>query len=54
MNYLSSHWLQITAAAGVAATVISEAMPFLPTKYNGIAEALVGVLRGKKPDAPQS
>lgn len=48
MTFLIAHWPVI---APVILVVISEAMPFLPTKYNGIAEAVVGILTPKKPAA---
>lgn len=49
MNFLIAHWPII---APVVLVVISEAMPFLPTKYDGIAQAVVGIIKGQ--NAPTS
>ncbi len=53
MNYIIAHKVEIAAALAGLGLLISEIMPFLPAKYNGIAQALVAVLPKKKPDASQ-
>lgn len=50
MNWITAHWLQISAISAASVAVISEIMPFLPTKYDGILDAIVGIL-GKIPAA---
>lgn len=36
-------------AATVAAFVISESLPFIPGKYNGIAQSILSILTPGKP-----
>lgn len=42
IHYISTHWALIS---GITVIVISEAMPFLPTKYSGIIQAVLGGLQ---------
>ncbi len=40
------------AICAVAVVIIDQSLPFLPTKYDGIAETIRGLLTAKKSDAP--
>jgi len=40
-HYIASHW---AISSGALALVASEILPFLPTKYNGLAHAIFGLL----------
>lgn len=41
-HQIASHW---AISSGAVALVISEVMPFLPTKYNGLAQAILGLFK---------
>lgn len=42
MTWIHAHWPMI---ATVSALVLTEAMPFLPTRYSGIIQAVLGVIQ---------
>lgn len=55
------HWLlqpgHLAMVLGLVSLVLSEILPFLPTKANGIVHAIVGMLqavKGQLPPAPPS
>lgn len=50
MNWIVAHWGYVA----LAYALVSDIMPFLPTKANGVAEAVLrvlGFLKDKKPVA---
>ncbi len=47
IRFLITHKVAIAA---VVVVIIDQSLPFLPTKYDGIAETIRGLLT-KKPDA---